>query len=51
MQVDPPPKRNNDMIETNTLKFREKELRLIEWFDQQWWTIKIFCDGTHELLS
>jgi hypothetical protein len=51
MQADPPPKRNNGTIETNTLKFREKELRLIEWFDQQWRTIKIFCDGTRELLS
>jgi len=51
MQPDPPPKRNNGTVETNLLKFKEKELRLVEWFDQQWRVIKTFCDGTRELLS
>jgi len=51
LKPNPPPKRNNGTIETNTLKFREKELQLIGWFDQQWRTIKIFCDGTRDLLS
>jgi hypothetical protein len=51
LKPNPPPERNNGTIQTNVLKFREKELQTIQWFDQQWRTIKIFCDGTKELLA
>jgi hypothetical protein len=51
LKPNPPPERNNGTIQTNTLKFQEKELQTIQWFDYEWRTIKIFCDETKELFS
>jgi len=51
LKPNPPAKRNNGTVETNTLKFREKELQTIEWLFQQWHIIRVFCDATYELLS